>query len=73
LRISGHTDNKGKRESNMQLSKKRAEAVKKYLMQKGLSADKFEVLYFGPDKPIAPNETEEGRARNRRVEMLIVE
>ena len=73
LRISGHTDNVGKRELNVQLSKKRSEAVKKYLMQKGLSADKFEVLYFGPDKPIAPNDTEEGRARNRRVEMLIVE
>jgi outer membrane protein OmpA-like peptidoglycan-associated protein len=47
--------------------------VKKYLISKGIAADRFEVLYFGPDKPIAPNNTEDGRARNRRVEMIIVE
>ncbi|MBM3447723.1 MAG: OmpA family protein [Bacteroidetes bacterium] len=73
LRISGHTDNKGKRETNLVLSKKRADAVKRYLMTKGLPDSKFEVLFFGPDQPIAPNDTEEGRALNRRVEMLIVE
>jgi outer membrane protein OmpA-like peptidoglycan-associated protein len=42
-------------------------------MTKGLPDSKFEVLFFGPDQPIAPNDTEEGRAKNRRVEMLIVE
>jgi outer membrane protein OmpA-like peptidoglycan-associated protein len=73
LRISGHTDNAGPREANLNLSKRRSESVKKYLMTKGIAADRFEVLYFGPDKPIAPNNTEDGRARNRRVEMLIVE
>jgi outer membrane protein OmpA-like peptidoglycan-associated protein len=73
LRISGHTDNVGPREANVNLSKRRSESVKKYLMSKGIAADRFEVLYFGPDKPIAPNNTEDGRARNRRVEMLIVE
>jgi outer membrane protein OmpA-like peptidoglycan-associated protein len=73
LRISGHTDNVGARTANMTLSKRRAESVKKYLVSKGIAADRFEVLYFGPDKPIAPNNTEDGRARNRRVEMLIVE
>lgn len=73
LRISGHTDNVGNREANINLSKRRSESVKKYLMSKGIASDRFEVLYFGPDKPIAPNNTEDGRARNRRVEMLIVE
>ena len=73
LRISGHTDNVGSRDANLNLSKRRSESVKKYLMTKGIAADRFEVLYFGPDKPIAPNNTEDGRARNRRVEMLIVE
>jgi outer membrane protein OmpA-like peptidoglycan-associated protein len=73
LRISGHTDNVGPREANVGLSKRRSESVKTYLMTKGIASDRFEVLYFGPDKPIAPNNTEDGRARNRRVEMLIVE
>lgn len=73
LKIEGHTDNVGKRESNVLLSKKRAEAVKNYLVKKGISATRFEVLWYGPDKPIAPNDTEEGRQKNRRVEMKIVE
>jgi outer membrane protein OmpA-like peptidoglycan-associated protein len=73
LRISGHTDNVGSRAANMSLSKRRAESVKKYLVTKGIAADRFEILYFGPDKPIAPNNNEDGRSRNRRVEMLIVE
>ena len=73
LRISGHTDNVGPREANVGLSKRRSESVKTYLMTKGIASDRFEVLYFGPDKPIAPNNSEDGRARNRRVEMLIVE
>jgi outer membrane protein OmpA-like peptidoglycan-associated protein len=73
LRISGHTDNVGSRDANLALSKRRSESVKKYLISKGIAADRFEVLYFGPDKPIAPNNTEDGRARNRRVEMIIVE
>lgn len=73
LRISGHTDNVGDRSSNRELSKKRAEAVKKYLMKRGVDPSKFEVLYFGQDQPIDTNDTEEGRAHNRRVELLIVE
>lgn len=73
LKIEGHTDNVGKRESNVALSKKRAEAVKKYLVKKGIAATRFEVLWYGPDKPIASNDNEEGRQKNRRVEMKIVE
>ena len=73
LRISGHTDNVGNRDSNMLLSKRRSESVKKYLVNMGISEERFEIFYFGQDRPIAPNDTEEGKARNRRVEMLLVE
>lgn len=73
LKIEGHTDNQGKAAANMVLSKKRAEAVKKYLVKKGIDARRFEVKWYGQTKPIASNDTEEGRQKNRRVEMTIVE
>jgi outer membrane protein OmpA-like peptidoglycan-associated protein len=57
----------------MKLSKKRAEAVKTYLAKKGIPDSRFEILAFGPDRPIYPNDTKEGQAKNRRVEMMIVE
>ena len=72
LQITGHTDNVGADNTNLILSKKRAEAVKNYLSGKGIEATRFEVLYFGESKPIADNATPEGRQRNRRVEMKIV-
>jgi len=71
LLIEGHTDNVGKRTSNVTLSKNRANAVKNYLVKKGVSATRFQVQWFGPDKPIADNTTDEGRQRNRRVEMTL--
>lgn len=71
LVIQGHTDNKGKRSSNITLSKNRANAVKNYLVSKGVAADRFTVEWFGPDRPVADNNTEEGRQRNRRVEMTL--
>ncbi len=73
LRIEGHTDNVGNAASNLQLSKKRATAVKNYLVKKGINANRFEVNWYGQTKPIAPNDTEEGRQKNRRVEMTIIE
>ena len=73
LKISGHTDNKGDAVTNLKLSEKRAEAVKKYLVSKGIAADKFKVEWFGAAKPIADNATEAGRQQNRRVEMAIFE
>jgi outer membrane protein OmpA-like peptidoglycan-associated protein len=72
LEITGHTDNMGDDNSNLILSKKRAEAIKNYLSGKGIEATRFEVLYFGESKPIADNATPEGRQRNRRVEMKVV-
>jgi len=72
LRISGHTDNVGQADANMKLSQKRAEAVQKYLVSKGIDTKRFKVEYFGATVPIADNKTEEGRQKNRRVEMLII-
>lgn len=71
LHIEGHTDNVGKRSSNMTLSKNRATAIKTYLVKKGVPVERFQVFWFGPDKPIADNSTDEGRKQNRRVEMTI--
>lgn len=72
LDISGHTDNAGDEDSNLILSKKRAEAVKNYLSGKGVDSGRFVIQYFGETKPIADNTTADGRAKNRRVEMKIV-
>lgn len=72
LKISGHTDNQGLAAANLKLSQKRAEAVKKYLIKKGVSEDRFKVEWFGQTVPIADNKTPEGRQKNRRVEMLII-
>jgi outer membrane protein OmpA-like peptidoglycan-associated protein len=72
LEITGHTDNAGDDASNLILSKNRAEAVKNYLVSKGIDAMRFVINYFGETKPIADNSTAEGRAKNRRVEMKVV-
>ncbi len=72
LKISGHTDNVGDDQKNMILSKKRAEAVKNFLISQGVDAGRLVVEYFGETKPIDTNDTPEGRQRNRRVEMKII-
>ena len=72
LLIEGHTDNVGSREYNIKLSKRRAEAVKKFLMEQGVEGDRIITKGYGPDKPIAPNDTPEGRQKNRRVEFTIL-
>lgn len=70
MRIEGHTDNAGDPNFNRQLSKRRAEAVRTYLVQQGkVEEGRLSAVGFGPAKPIAPNDTEEGRAKNRRVEL----
>jgi outer membrane protein OmpA-like peptidoglycan-associated protein len=73
VRVEGHTDNVGKAKKNTQLSQKRADAVKKYLVSKGVEDARLEAIGFGPDKPIADNATDEGKEANRRVEFVIVE
>jgi outer membrane protein OmpA-like peptidoglycan-associated protein len=72
LSLAGHTDNVGKPESNLTLSKNRTLAVKNYLIKKGIEPERIKTEWFGQTKPIAPNETPEGRQQNRRVEMNIV-
>lgn len=73
IKLSGHTDNVGDPAKNLMLSKKRAEAVKFYLTQRGISEDRIIVRFFGQSEPIADNDTDEGRQKNRRVEMKIIE
>jgi outer membrane protein OmpA-like peptidoglycan-associated protein len=65
--VEGHTDNQGSAASNVDLSQRRAGAVRSYLMGKGIVESRLEAKGFGQDQPIATNDTEEGRARNRRV------
>ena len=66
--ISGHTDNTGTAAYNNTLSRKRAEEVRNYLVKQGIPKARFKIEYMGLTTPIAPNETREGRALNRRVE-----
>lgn len=73
VRIEGHTDDIGEAAFNQLLSEKRAESIKNYLVSKGLDPKRFESVGYGESKPIADNKTEKGRARNRRVEFLIIE
>jgi outer membrane protein OmpA-like peptidoglycan-associated protein len=72
LRLSGHTDNVGTPKVNLLLSRKRAEAVKRYLTKSGVPAAHIRTEYFGRTKPIATNKTAAGRAKNRRVEMKVL-
>jgi len=71
LEISGHTDNIGGENFNLVLSKKRAEALKNYLIFKGVDTNRLITFYFGETQPLIDNTTEEGRKKNRRVEMKI--
>ena len=70
LEVRGYTDNVGNRLKNVGLSKKRAEAVKVYLVGKGIAASRIQTMGFGPDNPIAPNTTPAGRLKNRRIEFI---
>jgi OOP family OmpA-OmpF porin len=68
--INGHTDNSGDAGANRTLSQARAQAVVGWLSQHGVAANRMKAAGFGPDKPIATNATPEGRAQNRRVEII---
>jgi len=71
VELQGHTDNTGKVDYNQELSEKRADNVKKVLIQGGVSENQLSTKGFGFTKPIAPNDTEENRALNRRVETVM--
>lgn len=71
LLIRGHTDNRGKQEFNMDLSRQRADAVKTYLEGRGIDASRLRTEGLGPDEPVADNKTRKGRAENRRIEFKL--
>lgn len=72
VEVAGHTDSKGTDAYNQQLSMRRAESVANYLMGRGLMRDRFIVTGAGESRPVASNDTEAGRAQNRRVEITLV-
>jgi outer membrane protein OmpA-like peptidoglycan-associated protein len=69
--IVGHTDSKGSEEANQRLSEARANAVRTFLTKEGISADRLQATGMGESQPVSENETAEGRANNRRVEMIL--
>jgi len=69
IEIAGHTDSVGTNEYNLILSKNRADAVKNYLINKGIESERIHSKGFGNAFPVETNQTEEGRAKNRRVEI----
>jgi OOP family OmpA-OmpF porin len=73
VEVIGHTDNAGSRAGNLSLSQARADAVKAYVAARGIRPDLIAVSGEGPDRPVADNRTNEGRARNRRIEFKVVQ
>lgn len=71
IMIEGHTDDRGSDSTNLELSRSRAEAVRSYLIQRGLAAQRIEAVGKGESTPLAGNDTSEGRATNRRVEIIV--
>jgi K(+)-stimulated pyrophosphate-energized sodium pump len=72
VRLEGYTDNTGNAEANQKLSQDRAEAVKTMLVNGGIDAGRLTTAGYGQDKPVASNDTDEGRAKNRRTELVVV-
>jgi outer membrane protein OmpA-like peptidoglycan-associated protein len=72
IEISGHTDNTGSLNTNVRLSQERAKSVVDFLVARGIDLSRLEYRGYGPSQPVAPNDTEEGRSRNRRVEFKIL-
>ncbi|OHE62340.1 MAG: hypothetical protein A2X71_06540 [Thiobacillus sp. GWE1_62_9] len=70
IEVAGHTDSRGSDAYNMKLSQERAEAVRNYLISKGIAADRLTAKGYGESQPVADNATDEGRAQNRRVELV---
>jgi outer membrane protein OmpA-like peptidoglycan-associated protein len=71
--IAGHTDNRGNRNMNLDLSRRRAESCRDYLVKKGIAAARLTTEGLGPDKPVDTNDTDAGRQRNRRIEFSVKE
>ena len=69
--VAGHTESVGAAESNLELSRRRAEAVVAFLKDAGVDVGRISSVGYGETKPIAPNDTADGRARNRRIEFSV--
>jgi outer membrane protein OmpA-like peptidoglycan-associated protein len=69
--VEGHTDSSGKEDYNMKLSEKRAKSVENYMVQQKVDSSRMAVKWYGESKPIASNDTEDGKKQNRRVEISI--
>ena len=72
VRLEGHTDSAGAKEANKMLSQNRADAIRSDLVAGGIDTKRMETTAWGEEKPIASNDTEEGRAKNRRLEMTVL-
>lgn len=70
IQISGHTDNVGNPKTNKALSLKRAQACRDYLISTGIDGSRIEAVGYGDERPVVPNDTEEGRQQNRRIEAI---
>ena len=72
LEIQGHTDARGGEDYNEKLGEERAEAVRRFLNQQGVALNRMATISYGKDAPVAPNDTKEGRAQNRRVVIVVL-
>ena len=72
LEIQGHTDATGDEAYNEELGEARAEAVRRYLSKAGVALNRMATISYGEDEPVAPNDTPEGRAQNRRVAIVVL-
>lgn len=72
IEIAGHTDSQGEADANRLLSERRAEAVRAYLIKDGVAADRLSAVGYGADRPAAPNDSDDNRARNRRIEFTVL-
>lgn len=70
VEVEGHTDSRGPAKYNLKLSQRRAETVRKYLISRGIAADRLVAKGYGESRPVADNATAEGRFKNRRVDLL---
>ena len=72
IEISGHTDNVGDDQSNLTLSNNRAKSVTDYLISKGIAANRLKAIGYGKNKPLTSNSSVEGRSKNRRIDLKIL-
>jgi outer membrane protein OmpA-like peptidoglycan-associated protein len=72
VEVQGHTDATGAKDFNYKLGEERAEAVRRYLNQHGVALNRIGTISYGPDAPVAPNTTRDGRKQNRRVVLIVL-